>query len=304
MFFTTGCRSWWGEPVHVESRPWPLKNHTGTILETTHYRIYTTVKDPVFHSAAAGLAEGQYQRFHQVLGREPKSKMTVYIFSEVRQWMAFTQARFGDRAEDYLRIRNGGYTSGDLAAFYMMNRYATLTVMAHELFHLYLNHIATDPVPAWVNEGMSCYFEAHEWNVDTPVFTPNKNLFRRDNLREAMGRKTLFPIRQLLGTHPGEVTKQSQQKVLTYYAQVWALSQFLQDPYSGVYHARFKTLLSELGTPAMRLKSKGFLTTVSVKEDVTFGESVFREYIVDDLEQFEKDFNAYLPTLAGLEEGK
>jgi hypothetical protein len=282
-----------------ESRPWPLKYHCGWILESTHYRIFTTVKDSDFHAAAVKLAEGQYLRFSQAVKIRPREKMTVYIFADVNQWIAFTEAKFGARAQDYLRIRNGGYTAEKLAVFYYLGRYPTLTILAHELFHLYVNLAACpEPVPAWINEGMATYYEAHEWEGCTPVFTPTQNLFRRGNLSDALCQKKLFPLKQLLETHAGEISKLPQPRVLTYYAQLWGLVRYLDDPKSP-YHQNFQKLLCDLGTREMYLKARGYLVTTRVDEKMSFGEAVFRAYISEDLARFEESFCNYLPTLAG-----
>lgn len=294
-----GCQTR-SQVQEYETRPWPLKSHCGWILETPHYQIFTTVKDRDFHAAAATLAEGQYLRFHGDLAVEPREKMTVYVFADVNQWVAFTEARFPARARDYIRIRSGGYAVENLAVFYYLGRFPTLTIMAHELFHLYINQAASpEPVPAWINEGLATYYEAHEWEGCTSVFTPNKNLFRRNNLSDALCRKKLFPLKQLLETHAGEIGKLPQPQVLTYYAQLWGLIQYLQDPCSGVYHANFKRLMCELGTRAMSVKVRGYLATVQVSEKMSFGEAAFRAYISDDLERFEEDFCSYLPRLVG-----
>jgi hypothetical protein len=284
-----------------QQEPWPLKTTTGSKLETEHYIIYTTVSDSTFHQAAVTLAETQYARFHDLIASEPKQKMTVYIFTNPRQWVAFTQHRFRpELAEMYLRIQNGGYTSNDFAAFYMMGRYATLTVLAHELFHLYLNLAAApEPVPAWINEGLASYFEAHEWNNDTPVFTPTKNLFRRQQLADALAKDQLFSLKELLNTNAGEVCRNSSQdRILTYYAQLWGLMVYLQDP-SSPYYKQFKQLLAELGTHSMTIRIKGYQTTVRDSENVGPGQALFLAYVCGDLEQFERDCNEYLQKLAG-----
>jgi len=294
-----GCQT---QGTIYQTTPWPLKSHTGTIIETAHYRINTPRKDKDFYDAAVDLAEGQYERFYDEIEIQPKEKMNVYVFSDVKQWIAFTKTKFGEpHARIYMRIRNGGYAEGNIAAFYNVGRYATLTIMAHELFHLYI-HSATgnEPVPAWVNEGLACYFEAHEWDVDKLVFTPEKNLFRQQNLAEAFSKGKMIPIKELLSTHAGEVSKSNQPKVLTYYAQLWSLIRYLEDPRSGVYHTNFKKMLKELGTRQMVVKARGFMTTVPASENVSFGEAVFRQYITNDLSRFEEEFYAYTSQLIGM----
>jgi hypothetical protein len=298
MMTLIGCDK--RQHVDCQTSDWPLKNNKGWIVESEHYQIYTTVSDAIFQTASVDLAEGLFSRIKNTLTIEPKDKMKVYVFKNTVQWIAMTQAKFGAQAESYLRIRNGGYSADDFAAFYYMGRYPTLTILAHELFHLYLSASAGgEQIPAWLNEGLATYFEAHEWDGMFPVFTPNKNLFRQNNLVEAISTKQLFPLKELLATHAGEVSKKPQQKVLAYYAQLWGMIQFLQQPKSP-YHEGFKKMLADLGTTTMTMKAKGFLTTVKVDDKVSFGEAVFRSYISDDLEQFENELNEYLPALAGI----
>lgn len=295
-----GCTTKSPMSVTYQHDPWPLKTARGTKLDTQHFTIFTTVTDPTFHEAAVQLAEAQYERFSELIGMEPKQKMIVYIFSSPRQWAAFTQHRFSpELAGAYLRIRNGGYTSNDIAALYMMGRYATLTVMAHELWHLYLNLAAvSEPVPAWINEGLASYFEAHEWDGKTPVFTPTKNLFRREQLSLALAQNRLFTLKELLNTNAGVVCRGSQERVLIYYAQLWGMIVYLQDPASP-YHKDFKQLLGELGTRTMTMKTRGYQTTVPDSENVGFGEAFFRMYISEDLENFERDCRTYFQHLTG-----
>jgi len=303
LLLAAGCRK--AERVDLdfacERADWPLKTTTGTRIETDHYRLMTTVNDPQFQEAAVKLAESQFQRFHAMIPLQPEDKMTVYVFSNTRQWMAFTQAQFPPAvAKVYLKIRNGGYAAKDLAAFSYMGRFPTLTIMAHELFHLYLNQVrGSQPVPAWVNEGLACYFEAHEGDGFDPVVTPTKNLFRRQNLADAVAANRLFPLTHLLGTNAGEVCVENQGGMLTYYAQLWGLIQFLQDPKSG-YCGNFQSLLAELGTHEMTMRVNGYLATCPADANISFGEGVFRVYITEDLECFETQLNVYLRKLAEL----
>lgn len=283
---------------HVERSRWDLKTTDGTRLETDHYRIYTTVRDEMFQTAAADLAERQYSRFQAMIPQAPKEAMMVYIFSNARQWIAFTQSKFPPAVANlYLKIRSGGYASNNFAAFYYMGRFSTLTIMAHELFHLYLNQVCgQEPVPAWLNEGLACYFEAHEWDGEHPIFSPGKNLFRRNNLAEAVSSGKLFSLKELLSTDAGRVCASSQDRMLTYYAQLWGLIQFLTDPHNG-YSDKFQKMLTELGTKEMSIRINGYIIT---SPEQSFGEAAFHTYITDDLAGFEKALNDYLKTLAGV----
>lgn len=284
--------------VEYEVNPWPLKRFEGHVIETEHYLIHTTVDDALFHRAAAYLAEGQYKRISKVLTVAPEGKMSGYVFSNRRQWEAFTRHRMGARAVSYLRIRDGGYSADDVVVLYYLGRYPTLAVLAHELFHSYLDCAGDEPVPAWVNEGLACFYEAHEWNDVTPVFTPDKNVFRQHGLAEAIQAERLFPLKDMLATHAGLVSRLPREKVATYYSQAWALVRFLREGRSGKYAAKFQKLVGELGTHQLVTRARA-CQAARGGEAISFGEAVFRQYITDDLDTFEQEFRAYLEELAG-----
>ncbi len=295
--FSAGCQSQKSKLTiddSYQTKPWPLKHYKGNILESAHYKIYTTTQDEIFHRAMIKLAETQYARFSHTLKIAPKDKMTVYVFANTRQWIAFTKANLGSWSKDLLRIRSGGYTTGRLAAFYYLGRYPTLTILAHELFHLYLNCAGGSGIPVWLNEGLACWFESNEWDGERLICTPGKNLFRQQQLREAINSDTLFPLKELLSTVPRNEVRHSYSRMLTYYAQVWALMRFLFDRKSGRWHDNFRTLLADIGTNKIHLRASGYLATKSASEKITFPEAVFRSYIEDDLQTFDALFREYI----------
>jgi len=294
----TGCQS--RQDVSYQVREWPLENLSGHIVETEHYLIYTTVSDSMFDRGCAELAEAQYRRFAKDVAVHPEGKMKVYVFANRGQWEAYTQVAMGPRAKDYLRIRDGGYSANETSVLYYLRRYPTLAVLAHELFHQYLDCAGDEPVPAWLNEGMACYYEAHEWNGTKPVFTPKNNTFRRETLGEAYQTEQLYPLTEILATHAGEVSKGSSMKVGTYYAQVWALVLFLRDGAGGKYAEGFKLLLAEMGTGALKTRVNAY-AAASAGQRMSFGEVVFRQYITEDFETFEAEFGQFVKDLLGWE---
>lgn len=291
-----GCQR---EAIRYEVDDWPLKHTKGHVVETDHYRIFTTVADPVMHQASAEIAEYQFRRLSHTLSVTPKAKMNVYVFQTRRQWEAFTRAQLGHKAHRYLQIRDGGYAVDDICVLHYLGRYATLTVLAHELVHQYLDCATSDVPPAWLNEGLACLLESHEWDGETPVFTTDKNHFRRQTLSDALLGKQTFEIEQLLATHAGEVAKLSSAKVSAYYSQLWALMQFLEDGAKGEYRGAYHALLGELGTDQLRTRGNAYLAASSSDRQMSFGEAVFRQYITDDVDEFERKFNEFMVTLVG-----
>ncbi len=293
----TGCdrRS---KVVEFESKAWPLKFHKGVILESEHYRVYTTTRDTFFHQALMNLAEKQYARISKRLTVAPKKKMSVYIFANVNQWKAFTRARFGSSLNKVFKIRNGGYTYGGIAAFAYMGRYPTLTVLAHELFHLYLSNASKEHVPTWVNEGLACLFEAHEWNGTMPEFSFRKNVFRQEYLRKAFSEGKLIPLEKLLTSRPLGVVDDSQTKLLVYYAQVWALMSFLEETKVKKWHDGFENMLADVGRKDFTVKTRGYLVTMTDKKRSSFAVAAFLRYITEDMAGFEIAYKKYMKKIA------
>lgn len=286
--------------VHVERRTWELKNHQGTILETNNYLIHTTVKDNMFLELAPILAQSCHKRFTKQLKIPPKpGKMQVYVFSDRREWEAYTRAYTGSRAEAYLRIRSGGFVERDRSVLYYIGRYAMLTVMAHELFHQYLQHNQVGRVPAWLNEGLACFFEAHEWQNNQPVFTSRRNLFRLRPLYQAMLEGQLFSLEELISTHPGKVMDLSTEKVAAYYSQVWALIQFLRYGQDGKYAQAFDRLLADLGTAELETRTREYIMLMGQKdsEPVNFGRATLMAYVPQDIETLERQYRQYIRKL-------
>ncbi len=286
--------------VHVQRRAWELNKRQGTILETDNYLIHTTVKDNMFLELAPILAESCQKRFTQQLQLRPRTgKMQVYVFSNRREWEAYTRAYTGSKAESYLRIRSGGFVERDRSVLYYIGRYAMLTVMAHELFHQYLQHNQAGPVPAWLNEGLACYFEAHEWQNNKPVFTSRRNLFRLKPLYQAMIEGQLFSLEELLSTHPGKVMDLSAEKVAAYYSQVWALIQFLRYGQDGKYAQAFDRLLADLGAAELETRTREYIMLVGPKDHgpVDFGRATLMAYVPQDIETLDRQYRQYIRKL-------
>jgi len=295
---TAGCSR--ARPgVSYDERPWELRRRPGVVIETEHCLIHSTVTDAVFCRAAATLAERLHEELQRDLGFEPKGKTLCYVFADRPDWEAFTRRLTNTPPDQPLQIRAEGYTTRDRCVVRYTRRLATLTVLAHELVHAYLAGASDRPVPVWLSEGLATLYEAQDWPDDEPRFTPEKNLFRRDALARALANRTLYPLEELLSIRSEDVYRESHVRVRTYYAQIWALVQFLRsDPKQNPYHAGYQRLLAELGTerPAQRASA----WQVGRAEDAEFGEAVFRAYIAEDLPEFEEAFTSFAARLAGL----
>jgi hypothetical protein len=287
----------------LDVRPWQFGSATGNELLTDHFRIRTTVQDERFLRLLPTFAETAYARYGEVCpGRkeaEPR-RMDVYVFGLRREWERFTRRFTPARAGTYMRIRSGGYMERGTAVLYLTLPYDTFAVLAHEAMHIYVARHFGRTAPPWLNEGLACYMEGHSWHDDRPVFTPGRNLFRHNHLRAAVHGGRLIPLPELLGTHAGREVRGTSARVMTYYAEVWALMLFLRDGADGRYAGKLDTLLAELGSDKMTQALRGMIAATPTPDGrpISIGEAIFRAYISDDLDRFGDEFDRFVRSLA------
>lgn len=284
-----------GPQLVLWDREWTYQGHAGQEILTPHYDIRTTHTDRVFLDRLPQFLENAFVHYQQMVKptRKPDGPMPVYLFGQRNQWDHFTAESTGPAAAIYRKISEGGYVDNGRAVFWDIDRLKTFAVTAHEGFHQYLWHYAKHRPPAWIDEGLACYFETFIWEGDSITFQPRRNRIRLTALRFALTDKTLLDLSELLATHPGNVIGSSPRKVASYYAQLWAMVLFLQD--DPAYKARFARLLADIGSQKMveLAAASGYNGQGS-----DFGPAVFRAYISTDLPAFKAAFQAYCIKLA------
>jgi len=283
----------------VETQPWRFGRSEGQLLITPHYHIHTTVEDQTMIDALPRFMETAHQLYMKLLPVEQPSETPshLYVFRTRNEWEQFTRRFSPVRAEVYLRIRSGGYAEPNGTVVYYLRRYITFAVIAHEGLHMYVyRHYPPDAVPAWLNEGLACYCEGHEWHDNVPVFTPGVNRFRMNAVRRALAKGSLFKLEEMLATDAGKVVSSTAQRVDTYYAQAWSMVAFLIHGAGGKYADRFAKLRAELGSEAMRLAINAYLVAHPRPDSrpMSRGEALFRYYLTDDLAEFSAEYGVWL----------
>ncbi len=219
----------------------------GRIIETPHYRIYTTVQDALLLEKLPILLETAYQQYLAFLpqAQDDEEPLEIYLFGRRSEWESYTRQNMGASAESYLKIRAGGYSYNGISVAYLLDRYSTFGVLAHEGFHQFANSRLVHRIPAWMEEGLACNFEAHFWRAGKPDFAPDLNEFRIKALQQALRRDSLFPLSEILTMDAGQAVALPAEKTATFYAQSWALTRFLQEGRRGKYRPAFRQMLSD-----------------------------------------------------------
>ena len=297
-----GCHSAEKHPeVSFAREDWNFRGTKGTQCASTHYLLRTTCTSKPFVDALPGFLETCYNAYSELLPPEGSADhaLETYLFQTRWQWERFTEQFAGPRAETYKHIRSGGYSERGVTVSHYDSRRSSLSILAHEGLHQYLEVTHGHPIPAWVNEGLACYFESFDLDADNhPVFNPRKNTLRTPALREQFSSKTMKPLKEVLATNAGREIQQPTRDVLGCYSQWWSLIIFMERPHRNPYHAGFRELLRELGTSSMDRKAQAFMAA-DTDGKMSYGEAVFRAYVTDDLEKFQADYEAFLPELLG-----
>ena len=238
---------------------WPGGPSDGRVIQTLHYRIYTTIDNPVQQRLIARVLEADYARFIRLLpNAAPKLPMVGYVFRNRSQWARYTRHVTGAQAPIYLHIEAGGYERNGVFAAYRSNVAEILSVVAHEAWHQFSFLALKDHLPAWLDEGMATQYEAMRWRHGYPKFTPWLNAVRWEMLRHAVERRQLLPLPALAGTQAGSVVMHNAFYIQAYYAELWSFMLFIEN-------SRYRAELLELLTMA----EKGQLNNLLARSALT-----------------------------------
>lgn len=261
LLLTAGCTSQKGQwtssqashtPELPEGTPWSFNNTEGRIIETSHYRIYTTSTDALLLEKLPIFLESAYDNYLAFLppAEADEEPLEIYLFERRSEWEAYTRENTGARAKSYLKIRAGAYSHEGTCVAYMLERYHTFGVLAHEGFHQFSARRLGHRIPAWMEEGLACNFEAHAWKAGRAKFAPDLNEFRISALQRALRNDSLFTLPELLVMRANDAVALPPEQTATFYAQAWALTRFLQEGEDGKYREAFWQLLDDAAAGA------------------------------------------------------
>lgn len=285
--------------VDYRTEDWKFGGRPGQKLLTENYVVYTTVRDAALLSALPQALESYLLYYRHLIpaSRAPEGRMEVFLLAQREEFEEFTRRFGGVKAPLMLKIRGGGYSEGGVSVIQYVSHDATFPLMAHEGFHQFLHHCASDRVPAWLNEGLAVICEGQRWSDSGLVaFDPDYNPLRRNALTEALQKNRLRPLEELLRINAGHVIGGSPSDVAAYYGQVWMLMRFLDVGADGRYAAAFAKLRTDIARYDLETLVQGAALTAPIASGVrpNAGEALFRGYISNDLETVEREYDAFL----------
>ena len=288
--------------VEVTRKPWRFADYEGQIIITPHYRLYTTLKHHSVLKHLPLLMERGLIQYTTALGQlpRPSGRLETYLFESRNQWEAKTRQMLPEQSERYLALGRGGFTTRGTSVLYYIGRTDTLSITAHEGWHQYSQQTFRQQLPVWLEEGIATYMEGHLSRPDgIPKFRPWANLERYHTLRDAVREDRLIPLGDLLQRTPQSFLERGRNKLLIYYAQVWALTHFLAEGEQGRYRPALHELLLDTaqGRLSGRILSSKFISPSQrrrVAANVRIGPWVLLDYFDSDLASFEQRYTFFV----------
>jgi hypothetical protein len=238
-------------PITVDPWTWqtPSGPVEGKILSGKHYAVRTTKSDEALPSQLVRFSEAALDHYTSAITGlpQPSKRLETYLFATRDDWSTFTKERMGNDAGTYLALGRGGYTIDGEAVLYDLGRWDTLALAAHEGWHQYTQTVFRHSLPIWLEEGVATFMEGHRWQrgEEIPIFNPWRNYERFGELREAVRQGELIDLDEIMAGIPQGFLKSGRSKLLTYYAQVWALTHYLMEGEGGRYRPALEDLLRD-----------------------------------------------------------
>ncbi len=281
---------------------WNNRYGQGLKLTTTHYEIFTTLLEPFVLRGIGGFIESAYRAYNSQLPEsiEIKSKFTIYLFADRRQWEDFTKSFAGNQAEMFCKIKAGAYYHKGACVVYDIGLERTLSALGHEGWHQFNGKCFKFRLPSWLDEGVAMLFETHGSDGGLFYFEPTENTYRLDGLKRTLTINKMIPLKELIVMNPGDVLATDQTKAVTaFYSQSYALVRFLQESGYGRWRSVYRRLLLDglTGDWTLDEVNKKIATDRNRPKTVLWnrivGRGLFEDYVSDDFEQTEKEYLSF-----------
>ncbi|MFA5238437.1 MAG: hypothetical protein WC476_01840 [Phycisphaerae bacterium] len=280
---------------------WENEYGPGLKLTTAHYEIFTTLLEPLMLSQVPGFVESAYRSYNDQLLKpiETTSKCTIYLFEKRQQWEDFTKVWAGPQAAIYCKIKSGAYYLNGACVAYNIGRERTFSAIGHEGWHQFNSRHFKYRLPSWIDEGIAMLFETSRYEQGLFYFEPGRNMGRLGSLKITMMKDHMIPLRELIAMNPGEALVTSDDAVMAFYSQSYALVRFLREEGVGKRLGDYHRLLEDGLEGKWPLEEGGRRMAadrnipVTVRWNRAIGTKLFEYYIGDDFDQIEKEYQAF-----------
>ena len=274
----------------------------GRVVETDHYRVFTTVHRRAVDESIGGFLEaalGQYTDLTGLSAPTAGGPMEVYLFATRPEWAALTESRFGPGAAPSRLLEYGGYTHQGVTVCWDIGGLATFAVASHEGMHQFLYRRLVDRLPLWAEEGLAVTAEGFVMANGQVRFTPDRNVLRLADIERALTRGPWLPIDQLLEANTVGRASHGPSASVSYYGQLYALCHFLRhDP---AWRDGWRRMIADAATGRLSERvGPGERRLPRAAYDRAAARKLFEAYITADLPAFERRYREHAKTMVGL----
>jgi len=287
-------------PAVKEVSTWQNSYGDGLVIITDHYKIYTTLLEPLMLKQVPAFVEAAYRAYQEQLPYpiETQLKFDVYLFANRSQWESFTKTFAGANWPMYMKIKQGAYYLNGACVTYNIGRTKVFSVLGHEGWHQFCGRHFKYRLPSWLDEGIAQLFETSKYEGNSFTFIPGKNYGRLGALKIILDGKQAIPLRKIIMLNPGEVVldESSNKSVMAFYAQSYALVRFLREDNYGIrlnqYHQMLLGALN--GTWPINEAEAEIAADRNVQLTVQWNSYIspklFDIYIKDDFDKVEQQY--------------
>ena len=294
-------------PAVRDVLPWQNEYGDGLIIITDHYKVYTTLLEPLMLKQVPAFVEAAYRGYQAQLPGpiETQLKFEVYLFASRNQWEAFSKVFTGIHWPMYMEIKKGAYYLNGACVAYNIGRTNTFSVIGHEGWHQFCSRHFKYRLPSWLDEGIAQLFETGKYEKNNFIFTPGKNYSRLGALKIILNDNQMIPLRRIIMLNPGEVVMadQKNKSTMAFYAQSYALVRFLREDNYGIrlnqYHQMLLGALNgawPLDEAEARIAADRNIP-ITVGWNRYIGSKLFDIYIKDDFDKVEQQYYMFCKKL-------
>jgi len=257
----------------------------GTVLTSDHWRIATTVPDSDRRKLIASTLESAFDAYRSFVPSTPEhdKPLSAFIFIKRSEWAKFTSENTPEEsAKLYLQIVRGGYAHDDFFVAYDFAALDTLTVIAHEGWHVFARRYFKRPLPPFLEEGIAASFESVSIEGDhASVSTERTNASLKRRLADVIAKDQLMSLSDALKLSASSLLDRGVSPE-AFYAQGWALVRFFRVGEDNRYREPFAQMLADRVT--------GIGPTAAIDDPVKLLESFTDQSIIE----LDKQYQAFV----------
>lgn len=282
---------------------WQNSYGDGLVIITDHYKIYTTLLEPLMLKQIPAFLEAAYRAYQRQLPYpiETQLKFNIYLFANRSQWESFTRTFAGRNWQMYMKIKQGAYYLNGACVAYNIGRTKVFSVLGHEGWHQFCGRHFKYRLPSWLDEGIAQLFETSKYERNSFTFSSGKNYGRLGALKIILDGKQMIPLRKIIMLNPGEVVLDEPQNksAMAFYAQSYALVRFLREDNYGIRLSQYhQMLLGALnGTWPINEAEARMASDRNVQLTVRWNRYIspklFDIYIKDDFNKIEQQYHQF-----------